>query len=90
MIDLRGAPLLVQAACSQCATAASSHHCNSFGITRRCAGANMKARIDRSSIHSVRVQNARLASLSTETAKFPDAFLASRADRSEPSKNAGK
>ena len=50
----------------------------------------MKARIDRSSVHSVRVQNARLASLNTETARFPEAFFASRAERSEPSKNAGR
>jgi len=62
----------------------------SFGITRRCAGVNMKARIDCSSAHSVRVQNARLTSLNTDAARFPVAFLAARAERSEPSKNAGK
>jgi hypothetical protein len=50
----------------------------------------MNARIDRSSVHSVRVQNARWASLNRETARFPDAFFAARAERSEPSKNAGK
>ena len=50
----------------------------------------MKARIDRSSVHSVRVQNARWESLNTATARFPGAFFASRADRSEPSRNAGK
>jgi hypothetical protein len=38
----------------------------------------------------VRVQNARWASLNRKTARFPDAFFAARAERSEPSKNAGK
>jgi len=40
--------------------------------------------------HSVRVQNARLALLNTDTARFPVVFLAARAARSEPTKNAGK
>jgi len=50
----------------------------------------MKARIDCSLSHKVRVQNARLASLNMETARFPDAFFASRAERNEPKRKAGK
>src|SRR5260370_18974902 len=76
--------------CSQWATAASSHHCKSRGITRRCTPASMKARIERSSLHSVRVQNVKFASLNSETAKLPGAFLASRAERNAPIKKTGK
>jgi hypothetical protein len=57
--------------CSQWATEASSHHCRSRGITLRCGPAIMKARIDCSSFHTVRVQKVKRASLSTEPQDFP-------------------
>ena len=76
--------------CSQWATEASSHHCRSRGITLRCVPAIMKARIDCSSFHTVRVQKIKRASLSTDTARFPDAALACYAERSALIKNAGK
>jgi hypothetical protein len=46
------------------------------GITRRCAPDRMKERIAASSIQTVRVQKARLASRSTEIPRFPTARLA--------------
>jgi len=50
----------------------------------------MKARIERSSFHSVRVQKVKFASLNSETAKLPGAFLAWRAERNAPTKKTGK
>jgi len=102
MVDLGGSPLLLQAPmnvlpCRRIERILQPvrHRClvapfKSFGITARCAGANMKARIERSSVHSVRVQKAKWASLKMETARFPEEFFASRAERNEPSKNAGR
>lgn len=78
------------ASCSQCTSAASSHHSRSLRIATRCGPASMKFFIEPSSAHAVAVQKARLRSFKICVAKFPGALEACRADRSEYQINCGR
>jgi hypothetical protein len=75
---------------SQWTTEASSHHSNKRGMTLRCAPETMKDRIAASSDHTVRVQKAKPASRSVDTARLPAAALAWRAARNVWKRKAGR
>ena len=77
-------------ACVQWATAASSHQSGSRGMIFRWIPEFMKARMDDSSLQTVQVQKARLASASVATWIAPGAALAWRAERKAATRNAGR
>src|SRR5271157_339318 len=74
----------------QWAQEASSHHSARRDMTLRCGFDSMKERMALSSLHTVRVQKARLASRRTDTARLPGASLAWRAERKAWINKAGK
>jgi hypothetical protein len=75
---------------TQWAKEASSHHSARRDMTLRCAPDSMKERMALSSLHTVRVQKARLASRRMETARLPAASSAWRATRKEWITNRGR